>query len=85
MEKEVFERLLVEFNEVNERVTKCRAFLMDEEKIKVLDALNRDLLIAQFKAMEIYLSILSVRIGLNTPQELDADSQEELAAEEVND
>lgn len=85
MEKEVFERLLVEFNEVNERVTKYRAFLMDEEKIKVLDALNRDLLIAQFKAMETYLSILSVRIGLNTPQELDADSQEELAAEEVND
>ena len=47
MEKEVFERMLSEFNELNERVTNCREFLLDEEKSKVLDALNRDLLVAQ--------------------------------------
>lgn len=69
MEKEVFERLLNEFNDLNEKVTKCRAFLMDEEKSKVLDALNRDLLITQLKAMESYLSILSIRIGLNAPKD----------------
>ena len=69
MEKEVFERLLNEFNDLNEKVTKCRAFLMDEEKSKVLDALNRDLLITQLKVMESYLSILSIRIGLNAPKD----------------
>lgn len=69
MEKEVFERLLSEFNDLNEKVTKCRTFLMDEEKSKVLDALNRDLLITQLKVMESYLSILSIRIGLNAPKD----------------
>ena len=69
MEKEVFERMLTEFNEVNERATKLRAFLMDEEKCKVVDSLNKDLMIAQLKAMEAYLSVLSVRIGLNAPRE----------------
>ena len=86
MEKEVFERMLSEFNELNERINKCRTFLMDEEKTKVLDALNRDLLITQFKAMEAYLSILSVRIGLNAPKEvISQDSEAEVATEEVND
>ena len=32
MEKEVFERMLNEFNELSERISKCRAFLLDEEK-----------------------------------------------------
>ena len=77
MEKEVFERMLSEFNELNERVTNCREFLLDEEKSKVLDALNRDLLVAQLKSMEAYLSILSVRIGLNAPKE-------EMAVEQMN-
>ena len=88
MEKEVFERLLSEFNEMNERVTKCREFLLDEEKSKVLDALNRDLLVAQLKAMEAYLSILSVRIGLNAPREelaQPADTEETVVPETVND
>ena len=31
-----------------------------------VDNLNKDLLIAQLKAMETYLTILSIRIGLNT-------------------
>lgn len=91
MEKEVFERMLSEFNELNERVTNCREFLLDEEKSKVLDALNRDLLVAQLKAMEAYLSILSVRIGLNAPKEefigfsQPADTEETVVPEAVND
>ena len=88
MENEVFERMLVEFNELNERVTNCREFLLDEEKSKVLDALNRDLLVAQLKAMEAYLSILSVRIGLNAPREefaQPADTEETVVPETVND
>ena len=88
MEKEVFERMLSEFNELNGRVTDCREFLLDEEKSKVLDALNRDLLVAQLKAMEAYLSILSVRIGLNAPREelaQSADTEETVVPETVND
>ena len=86
MEKEVFERLLKEFTEVNERATKLKDFILDEEKIKTVDNLNKDLLIAQLKAMEAYLSILSIRIGLNAPRELaeaDAPKEEEAPAEEV--
>lgn len=88
MEKEVFERMLSEFEGLNERVNKCREFLLDEEKSKVLDALNRDLLVAQLKAMEAYLSILSVRIGLNAPREelaQPADTEETVVPETVND
>lgn len=88
MEKEVFERMLSEFEELNKKVTNCRNFLLDEEKSKVLDALNRDLLVAQLKAMEAYLSILSVRIGLNAPREelaQSADTEETVVPETVND
>lgn len=89
MEKEVFDRLLVEFNELNERTTKCREFLLDEEKSSVLDALNRDLLVAQLKSMEAYLSILSVRIGLNAPKDYMIPAEDatpaETVSEEVND
>lgn len=70
MEKEVFERLLKEFTEVNERANKLKDFILDEDKIKTIDNLNKDLLIAQLKAMEAYLSILSIRIGLNAPREM---------------
>ena len=70
MEKDVFERLLKEFSEVNERASKLKDFILDEEKIKKVDNLNKDLLIAQLKAMEAYLSILSIRIGLNAPREI---------------
>lgn len=69
MDKEVFERLLNEFNELHERVNKCREFLLDPEKSNEIDVLGRDLLVAQLKAMESYLSILSIRIGLNAPKE----------------
>jgi hypothetical protein len=86
MEKEVFERMLSEFNELNERVTNCREFLLDEERSKVLDALNRDLLVAQLKAMEAYVSLLSIRIGYNyKPEEPTADTEETVIPEAVND
>ena len=86
MEKEVFERLLKEFTEVNERANKLKDFILDEEKIKTVDNLNKDLLIAQLKAMEAYLSVLSIRIGLNAPRELAeavAPKEEEAPAEEA--
>lgn len=65
MKKEVFERMVNEFEGVNEKVVKLRDFITDKEKFETLDFINRDLLIAQLKAMETYLSILSIRIGLN--------------------
>lgn len=80
MEKEVFERMLAEFNDLNEKVTNCRNFLLDEERSKVLDALNRDLLVAQLKNMEGYLAILSIRIGYNAPKEMIS----EMATEQMN-
>ena len=86
MEKEVFERMLSEFNELNERVTKCREFLLDEEKSEELDALNRDLLVAQLKAMEAYVSLLSIRIGYNyRPEKSTTDTEETVVPETVND
>lgn len=90
MEKEVFERLLKEFSEVNERAGKLRDFILDEKKIKELDNLNKDLLIAQLKAMEAYLSILSIRIGLNAPREMveamtSGEKKEEVAEETAED
>lgn len=86
MEKEVFERLLKEFTEVNERANKLKDFILDEEKIKTVDNLNKDLLIAQLKAMEAYLSVLSIRIGLNAPREMveaTVAKDQEAPAEEV--
>ena len=71
MEKEVFERLLVEFNENNVRANDLRDFIIKNEEFAELDNLNKDLLIAQLKAMEAYLSVLSIRIGLNAPQNVD--------------
>lgn len=66
MIQEVLDRMLVEFQENGERTNKLRAFILDETKFNELDNLNKDLLIAQLKAMEAYISILSIRIGLNS-------------------
>lgn len=86
MEKSVFERLLVEFNENNDRANKLREFILNNETFKELDNLNKDLLIAQLKAMEGYLSILSIRIGLNATPDLvsEADTTNESDAEVVS-
>lgn len=66
MTQEVLDRMVVEFQENGERTNKLRAFILDEEKFNTLDNLNKDLLIAQLKAMEAYISVLSIRIGLNS-------------------
>lgn len=78
MNKEVFEKMLQEFQEVNERINKCREFILDEQKFNELDPINRDLLIAQLKAMETYLSVLSIRLGINgTPANMPQDASED--------
>lgn len=66
MTQEVLDRMVVEFQENGDRTNKLRAFILDEEKFNTLDNLNKDLLIAQLKAMEAYISVLSIRIGLNS-------------------
>lgn len=68
MEQAVFQRMLGEFNEVNERAVKLRDFILGD-KFKEVDSLNKDLLVAQLKAMEAYISVLSIRIGLNAPKD----------------
>lgn len=73
MTQEVLDRMLVEFQENGERTNKLRAFILDETKFNELDNLNKDLLIAQLKAMEAYISILSIRIGLNSRLTEDAE------------
>lgn len=66
MTQEVLDRMLVEFQENGERTNKLREFILDTEKFNELDNLNKDLMIAQLKAMEAYISVLSIRIGLNS-------------------
>ena len=68
MEKAIFQRMLEEFNEVNERANKIREFILSD-KSKAVDNQNHDLLIAQLKAMEAYVSVLTIRIGLNAPKD----------------
>lgn len=68
MDQETFDRALNEFNELNTKINKLREFLLGE-KVKELNNLNHDLLIAQLKAMEAYASVLSIRLGLNAPRE----------------
>lgn len=74
MEQAVFQRMLGEFNEVNERAVKLRDFILGD-KFKEVDNLNKDLLVAQLKAMEAYISILSIRIGLNAPKDEISEAQ----------
>lgn len=66
---EFFDRMLDEFKKLNEKTTKLRDFLVNNVKEADIDNLNKDLLVGQLKAMETYLTILSVRIGLNAPKE----------------
>jgi hypothetical protein len=65
MNEQILQRIITEFQELNDRITKLREFILDTEEFNKLDNLNKDLLIAQLKAMESYISILSIRIGLN--------------------
>lgn len=74
MEQAVLQRMLGEFNEVNERAVKLRDFILGD-KFKEVDNLNKDLLVAQLKAMEAYISVLSIRIGLNAPKDEISEAQ----------
>lgn len=81
MTQEVLDRMLVEFQENGERTNKLRAFILDTEKFDKLNVLNKDLMIAQLKAMEAYISILSIRIGLNS--KIAEPAEEEVVPETV--
>lgn len=76
MNKETFEKMVKEFEELNEKLMKLKDFIMDKEEFEKLDFINRDLLIAQLKAMETYLSVLSIRIGLNANVDKDTPTVE---------
>ena len=84
MEQNTFDRLLTEYKELEVKTTKLRDFLINKVDKTSIDNLNRDLLIAQLKAMEAYLTILSIRIGLNTPTKEEKQLDEELAKSIIN-
>ena len=77
--------MLVEFQENGERTNKLRAFILDSEKFDKIDNLNKDLMISQLKAMEAYISILSIRIGLNSKVTEDQEVVETPVESESND
>ena len=68
MEQTTFNRMVTEFEELNEKTNKLRDFLLTKADKIPMDNLNRDLLISQLKAMEAYQGILSIRIGLNNQE-----------------
>lgn len=75
---ETFQRMLEDFQQLTVKINKTREFILDEEKFKEVDMLNRDLLISQLKAMEAYQSILSIRLGLNSPEKKEPDQTEDV-------
>lgn len=81
MDKEVFDRLLTEFKDLNDKALKLRNFILDKDKFEQIDNLNRDLLVAQLKSMESYLSVLTIRIGLNSPKDFNLESNEKEVSE----
>ena len=68
MEQTTFNRMVTEFEKLNEKTNKLRDFLLTKADKVSMDNLNRDLLISQLKAMEAYQGILSIRIGLNNQE-----------------
>ena len=86
MEKNTFDRLLTEYKELEIKTTKLRDFLINKIDKTSIDNLNKDLLIAQLRAMETYLTILSIRIRLNRPtqEEKQLDEAIELAKSTIN-
>lgn len=78
MDKETFDRMIEELQYITEKTNTLREFILNQEKFEALDFLNRDLLIAQCKAMETYLSILSIRLGINgKPMEVEGEGTDE--------
>lgn len=86
MKEEIFNQLITDYKELESKITELRDFLIHKVNKISIDNLNKDLLIAQLKAMETYLTILSVRIGLNQPtqEEKQLDEAKELAKSTIN-
>ena len=86
MKEEIFNQLITDYKELEIKTKKLRDFLIHKVNKISIDNLNKDLLIAQLKAMETYLTILSVRIGLNQPtqEEKQLDEAKELAKSTIN-
>lgn len=78
MNEQILQRIINEFQELNDKIAKLRDFILNVEEFNKLDNLNKDLLIAQLKAMESYISILSIRIGLNAKID-SADTEETIS------
>lgn len=86
MKEEIFNQLITDYKELESKTTELRDFLIHKVDKTSIDNLNKDLLIAQLKAMEAYLTILSIRIGLNgsTQEEKQLDEAIELAKSTIN-
>lgn len=86
MKEEVFNQLITDYKELESKITELRDFLIHKVDKTSIDNLNKDLLIAQLRAMETYLTILSIRIGLNRPtqEEKQLDEAKALAKSTIN-
>lgn len=86
MKEEVFNQLITDYKELESKTTELRDFLIHKVDKTSIDNLNKDLLIAQLRAMETYLTILSIRIGLNrlTQEEKQLDEAKALAKSTIN-
>lgn len=86
MKEEVFNQLITDYKELESKTTELRDFLINKVDKTSIDNLNKDLLIAQLRAMEAYLTILSIRIGLNRPtqEEKQLDEAVKLAKSTIN-
>lgn len=86
MKEEIFNQLITDYKELENKTTELRDFLINKIDKTSIDNLNKDLLIAQLRAMEAYLTILSIRIGLNTPtkEERQLDEAKKLAKSTIN-
>ena len=86
MKEEVFNQLITDYKELEIKTTELRDFLIHKIDKTSIDNLNKDLLIAQLRAMEAYLTTLSIRIGLNRPtqEEKQLDEAKELAKSTIN-
>lgn len=86
MKEEVFNQLITDYKKLEIKTTELRDFLIHKIDKTSIDNLNKDLLIAQLRAMEAYLTILSIRIGLNRPtqEEKQLDEAVKLAKSTIN-
>ena len=86
MKEEIFNQLITDYKELEIKTIELRDFLIHKVDKTSIDNLNKDLLIAQLRAMEAYLTILSIRIGLNRPtqEEKQLDEAKALAKSTIN-